>query len=231
MGNSDSKLVLREHLEKLVTQPVKFEDDAFWQDLFGVPLSVGELFELVAPDDVRKLRNERPLNASFLFKRIIYLFQNLIDESSRGKHIPGSAEKAITCVRLITRIMPFLLEDPDTDFIHVLFWRPGGYVPAVQQEFKKQAMKAQQHGEAIEAASGGDESGGAVAEEDSMVIGAELLVCLVRLLFLRGFCVGAEGIELPSNEPLPKHKVDARFLWKGRCFLYRHFCKGQPTCC
>eukprot|EP00922_Rhytidocystis_sp_ex-Travisia-forbesii_P051311 GHVS01076171.1.p1 GENE.GHVS01076171.1~~GHVS01076171.1.p1 ORF type:complete len:784 (-),score=101.79 GHVS01076171.1:124-2475(-) len=214
MGNSDSKLVLREHLEKLVTQPVKFDDDAFWQELFGVPLNVGELFELVAPDDVRKLRNERPLNASFLFKRMIYLFQNIIDESSRGKQVAGSAESAMTCIRLITRIMPFLLEDPDTDFVHVLFWRPGGYIPAVQQEFKKQLMNAQ-HGEAIEAAAGGDESAGAVAEEDNMVIGAELLVCLVRLLFLRGFCVSAEGIDLPANEALPKHKVDARFLWKG----------------
>eukprot|EP00922_Rhytidocystis_sp_ex-Travisia-forbesii_P051308 GHVS01076168.1.p1 GENE.GHVS01076168.1~~GHVS01076168.1.p1 ORF type:complete len:792 (-),score=105.76 GHVS01076168.1:117-2492(-) len=218
MGNSDSKLVLREHLEKLLTQPVKLEDEQFWIELFGGPVSVGELFELVTAHDIRKLRNERPLNASFLFKRMLHNFQNIIDEGSRGMQLSGaSADTAMACVRLITRIMPILLEDPETDFVHVLFWRPGGYVPAVQQEFKKQVINSQQMGEeAIEATSstGGTEADGVVAEED-IIIGAELLVCLVRLLFLKSFCVNAEGIELPSDEPLPKHKVDARFLWKG----------------
>eukprot|EP00921_Rhytidocystis_pertsovi_P001665 GHVQ01002832.1.p1 GENE.GHVQ01002832.1~~GHVQ01002832.1.p1 ORF type:complete len:806 (+),score=99.50 GHVQ01002832.1:455-2872(+) len=212
MGNADSKFVVREHVAQLLSEQLTLEDEQYWNSLLGTVLSVDDIFELISPEDVRKLRNDRPLNACLLFKRIVFTLQHVIEEGTRGHISSAASDSSMTCVRLLTRIMPFILEHQNTDFVQALFWRPGGYVPAVQQEFKKQ-VSGSQKAEIVEH-SGGDDPGG-VTDDDSVVLGAELLVCLIRLLFLKGFCVGAEGVVIPEDEALPKHKVDARFLWKG----------------
>lgn len=54
------------------------------------------------------------------------------------------------------------------------------------------------------------------AKSEDSILAVQILTALQRLLFVKGFTVSAPGVVIGKDEIPPKHKVDTRFLWKGK---------------
>lgn len=125
MGNSDSHASFVDGVQRLLVEDVPEDDDEFWNALFSAPMSVEDVFEVISPDNIRLLKQRRPQNLQVFLRRIIATSAAVckgVDDDSSVDTVSAS-----TAVRLLTRIVPFLLEEPDDDVVHDILWKPGGY--------------------------------------------------------------------------------------------------------
>eukprot|EP00923_Selenidium_pygospionis_P014408 GHVN01024733.1.p1 GENE.GHVN01024733.1~~GHVN01024733.1.p1 ORF type:complete len:971 (+),score=165.12 GHVN01024733.1:59-2971(+) len=271
MGNSDSRVAFREQFDSLVAEsagPTSPEEgdpsegdpsdkeatkrhslsfikdgDSFWKPFFSSNLTADDIFELVLPEDIRTIKANKPFILSIMLKKIVGEFKEALEEGNTTGKLsnPATIIKLKTCLLILTRLMPVLLENPTDEFVSILFWTRGGYVSPVQREFQRQVshdngvvravtqaddgMTTQASSNKSDQSTPADEDltrrgggGGKMANElaeDNFILGTEILSCLQRLLFLNGFCVNAPGVTISAQEHLPKHKVDTRFIWKG----------------
>ncbi|KAM3726835.1 Protein HID1 [Dirofilaria immitis] len=115
MGNSGSKINFRKAVVELTTKKSKVEEDAFWEELWASNVnSAADVFALITADDVRSLRDNSPNNLAALCYKTV-------DRITSACNCPSSilSTKVLNCVRLLTRICPYLFEDSDwKDF----FW-------------------------------------------------------------------------------------------------------------
>uniref|UniRef100_A0A0G4HK78 Dymeclin n=1 Tax=Chromera velia CCMP2878 TaxID=1169474 RepID=A0A0G4HK78_9ALVE len=196
MGNSDSKANFREQVEKLLNESVSFDDEDYWANLLVPNLSLEDIFEMISPNDVRKLRKEKQDNAVALFRRLIRCLRNTC-LWARSAEDPPTETLAVTStvLRMLTRLIPFMFEEKGDEFSNSLFWGPFVFDSDLPPEMAEVA-----------------EAEGQVGRQS---LAAQLLHYLMRLLFLKKFSVNAPGVVLAAKEPLPQHKVDTRFVWQG----------------
>ncbi|KAF4724914.1 cell wall bioproteinsis protein, partial [Perkinsus olseni] len=144
MGNSESRAVLSDYLDELGQCDLAVDTEAaplkeeFWNTIFDTPLSVEEVFEIITPEWVRNLRDERPYNMQFLLRKIVGKIEEVCstgltdhqqDEGGGSRELTlGQRTEALQCVRLLTRIAPFLLEDVEAEGTLTLLWHAGGLV-------------------------------------------------------------------------------------------------------
>ncbi|XP_072312601.1 protein HID1-like [Eucyclogobius newberryi] len=113
MGSGDSKLLFRKAVIQLTTktQPVEATDDAFWDQFWcETHTTVQDVFTLVPAAEIRAVREESPSNlATLCYKAVERLGQG----ACCG--VPSERERQIVlnCARLLTRILPYVFEDPD----------------------------------------------------------------------------------------------------------------------
>ena len=91
MGASASKIKFRESLE-----------------LWKIPSSAEEVFELLTPTNARRLRDERFDNLATLFTQATAQLCQIVETPYTIYF-----DQALNCVRVLTRILPFLLEKGD----------------------------------------------------------------------------------------------------------------------
>jgi hypothetical protein len=105
MGQSASKEKFRESVNALVSIDVSADDAEFWDELWKIPSSGQEVFELLSAKAVRKLRDDR-------FENLATLFTQAVAQLCQIVETPYSIyfDQALNCVRVLTRILPFLLE-------------------------------------------------------------------------------------------------------------------------
>ena len=84
-----------------------------------VKSNVADVFEAIAPADVRRLILEQPENLQTLFKKLMYILAKATrrpDENAEGltRDNPGAAHYSphvlLNAIRIITRVMPFIHE-------------------------------------------------------------------------------------------------------------------------
>jgi len=81
-------------------------DDAdFWDELWKIPSSAEEVFELISPTAARTLRDQRFENLATLFTQATAQLCQIV-ETPYNIYF----DQALNCVRVLTRILPFLLE-------------------------------------------------------------------------------------------------------------------------
>ncbi|XP_061702913.1 protein HID1 [Syngnathoides biaculeatus] len=113
MGGTDSKLNFRKAVIQLTTktQPVEATDDAFWDQFWAdSSTTVQDVFALVPAAEIRALREESPSNlATLCYKAVEKLVQGADSgcPSEREKHV------VLNCIRILTRILPYIFEDHD----------------------------------------------------------------------------------------------------------------------
>ncbi|XP_077413241.1 protein HID1 [Vanacampus margaritifer] len=113
MGSTDSKLNFRKAVIQLTTktQPVEATDDAFW-DMFWTDstTTVQDVFALVPAAEIRALREESPSNLATLCYKAV---EKLVQGADSG--CPSEREKQVVlnCIRILTRILPYIFEDQD----------------------------------------------------------------------------------------------------------------------
>ena len=105
MGASASREKFRESVSALVEVDVSADDADFWDELWKIPSSGEEVFELIPPAAARKLRDERFANLATLFTQATAQLCQIV-ETPYNIYF----DQALNCVRVLTRILPFLLE-------------------------------------------------------------------------------------------------------------------------
>ncbi|CAL1599846.1 unnamed protein product [Knipowitschia caucasica] len=113
MGSGDSKLLFRKAVIQLTTktQPVEANDDAFWDQFWcETNTTVQDVFALVPAAEIRAVREESPSNLATLCYKAV---EKLVLGASCG--VPSERERQVVlnCTRLLTRILPYIFEDPD----------------------------------------------------------------------------------------------------------------------
>jgi len=108
MGASASREKFRESVTALIEVDVSADDADFWDELWKIPNSGEEVFELIPPSAARKLRDERFANLATLFTQATAQLCQIV-ETPYNIYF----DQALNCVRVLTRVLPFLLEKGD----------------------------------------------------------------------------------------------------------------------
>jgi len=119
MGQSASKEKFRESVTTLIQVDVSADDADFWDELWKLAGSAEEVFELVPATAARRLRDERFDNLATLFTQAVAQLCQIV-ETPYNIYF----DQALNCVRVLTRILPFLLEKGAQRFIveHALWY-------------------------------------------------------------------------------------------------------------
>lgn len=113
MGNTDTKLNFRKAVVQLTskTQPINASDDSFWDQFWSENVTnVQDIFTLVPAPEIRALREEAPSNLATLCYKAVEKLVKAVDNSCRTQH---DQQTVLNCVRLLTRVLPYIFEDPD----------------------------------------------------------------------------------------------------------------------
>ncbi|XP_076725848.1 protein HID1 isoform X5 [Callospermophilus lateralis] len=113
MGSADSKLNFRKAVIQLTTktQPVEATDDAFWDQFWAdTATSVQDVFALVPAAEIRAVREESPSNLATLCYKAV---EKLVQGAESGCHSEKEKQVVLNCSRLLTRVLPYIFEDPD----------------------------------------------------------------------------------------------------------------------
>lgn len=89
-------------------------------ELWKLNTTPEDIFELISPDDVRQLKKERPDNLVTLFTQAVAQLCQIVHTP-----VPVYFGQALNCVRILTRILPFLLEGDlrgEDPFVERLCW-------------------------------------------------------------------------------------------------------------
>ncbi|XP_026738746.1 protein HID1 [Trichoplusia ni] len=119
MGNADTKLNFRKAVVQLTskTQPIDSSDDGFWDQFWSESVTnVQDVFALVPGAEIRALREESPNNLATLVYKAVEKLVKMVDSSCRTQR---EQQTALNCARLLTRVLPYMLEEPEW---HGFFW-------------------------------------------------------------------------------------------------------------
>uniref|UniRef100_A0AAY3ZZC1 Uncharacterized protein n=1 Tax=Denticeps clupeoides TaxID=299321 RepID=A0AAY3ZZC1_9TELE len=186
MGNTDSKLRFRKAVIQLTTstQPVEATDDAFWDQFWAdTATSIQDVFTLVPAAEIRAVREESPSNLATLCYKAV---EKLVQGAESG--CPSEKEKqiALNCCRLLSRILPYIFEDPD--------WR--GFFWSTNEE-------------------GGGGGGGDDDDDDSRPLAESLLLAIADLLFCPDFTVQSHKKSGPDSAEDMQSLDSCEYIWEA----------------
>uniref|UniRef100_A0A915EFL1 Protein HID1 n=1 Tax=Ditylenchus dipsaci TaxID=166011 RepID=A0A915EFL1_9BILA len=111
MGNAETKVDFRKAVLDLTSKNQKLDDATFWNQFWPSATSplAKDVFNMIPQADIRALRENSPNNlATLCFKSVDTLIK------ARDAMCPATDhKKVINCLRLLTRIIPFMLEDAE----------------------------------------------------------------------------------------------------------------------
>ncbi|KAI4128229.1 MAG: hypothetical protein LQ341_006699 [Variospora aurantia] len=186
MGNSDSKLVFKQGIFKLSEPRAIPADDIYWTGFWKLPESVEDVFSLFSPVDIRRARDNSLSNVETLLNALI----SRLVELSRLPAFPdldlAPSKEALNCIRIITRVLPFLYEADHLDsWEDKFFWQR-----------RKKVQKAGTGGKPEVLFEGSTSDGFEEKEEAAEVrveylkpLGEELIDTLIDLLFYINFTI------------------------------------------
>uniref|UniRef100_A0A914UZW0 Protein HID1 n=1 Tax=Plectus sambesii TaxID=2011161 RepID=A0A914UZW0_9BILA len=114
MGNADSRMNFRKAVIDLTSKkkPTETMDESFWEQ-FWSPDNVNnasDVFSLIPAAEIRALREESPNNLATLCYKAV---ERLMQAGEHSVHSAKEQQKVVNCIRLLTRILPYIFEDPD----------------------------------------------------------------------------------------------------------------------
>ncbi|GMH68225.1 hypothetical protein TL16_g04880, partial [Triparma laevis f. inornata] len=114
MGSSASRDRFLESLNSLATTAVSPEDSDFWDELWKLPTTSTEVFSTFTPALIRTIRSDQFNNLETLFTQATAQMCQIV-ETPYNIYF----DQALNCVRVLTRITPFLIEiDPKHSKVH-----------------------------------------------------------------------------------------------------------------
>ncbi|KAG8446342.1 hypothetical protein GDO86_013975, partial [Hymenochirus boettgeri] len=92
-------------------QPVEATDDAFWDQFWSdSSTSVQDVFALIPAAEIRAVREESPSNLATLCYKAV---EKLVAGANSGCTSDKEKQIVLNCARLLTRVLPYIFEDPD----------------------------------------------------------------------------------------------------------------------
>jgi hypothetical protein len=207
MGASESKLVFKQGIFKLSEEKEISADDPYWtgvraplveigpasdnSQFWELPESTEDVFSLFAPVDIRRIRDTSLPNLETLILAITSRLIILKNHPSFPDPELAPDRDALNCIRILTRILPFIYEaDNLEDWEERFFWG----------KRRKKSRKAQIATEVLfDEAHGDDMQTPKPADQDyeeAKPLAEELLDTLVDLLFFSGFTIP----QLPTSK-------------------------------
>ncbi|KAK4696457.1 hypothetical protein P7C71_g1471, partial [Lecanoromycetidae sp. Uapishka_2] len=110
MGNSDSKLVFKQGIFKLSGPDAIPPNDPYWRGFWELPESTEDVFSLFSPVDVRRARDSSLPNIETLILALTTRLCALRQHRSFPDSEVAPEKQALNCMRVLTRILPFLYE-------------------------------------------------------------------------------------------------------------------------
>ncbi|CCC12453.1 unnamed protein product [Sordaria macrospora k-hell] len=110
MGASDSKLVFKKGIFRLSEERHIPADDTYWTSFWELPETSEDVFSLFAPADVRRTRDNALENLETLILAVTSRLFVLRHHPSFPDPEIAPDSHALNCIRVLTRILPFLYE-------------------------------------------------------------------------------------------------------------------------
>ncbi|CAF4784016.1 unnamed protein product [Rotaria magnacalcarata] len=187
MGNTDSKVDFRAAIAQLAarSQQIESNDESFWDQFWSDKISnVQDIFALVPAAEIRSLRDESPSSLAILCNKLVDRLQQAAEHSCQTER---DQIAAINCVRLLTRLLPYIFEESEW---RGFFWSD---IPNGQQQTTT---------------SNGDYL-------SKPPLAQRLLQTLADLLFCPDFTVSSKKKKGPDN-PEDIHTIDScEYIWEA----------------
>ncbi|KAG8665955.1 hypothetical protein FPOAC2_11040 [Fusarium poae] len=123
MGASDSKLVFKRGIFRLCEERHIPADDAYWTSFWELPESSEDVFSLFTPTDIRRTRDRALENLETLILAVTSRLFILRHHPSFPDPELAPEREALNCVRVLTRILPYLYEkDSLGEWEQQFFW-------------------------------------------------------------------------------------------------------------
>ncbi|KAF1813734.1 hypothetical protein P152DRAFT_506593 [Eremomyces bilateralis CBS 781.70] len=186
MGASDSKLTFKQGIFKLSEQRNIPADDPYWRGFWELPESAEDVFSLFSPIDVRRTRDTFLENLETLLLAVTSRLVVLRNHPSFPNDDLAPERDALNCIRVLTRILPYIYEAPHLDDWEAkFFWGAR----------RKRTRKSQLSSRSEVLFDGTDASADEPPEpepefEDAKPLAEELIDTLIDLLFYSEFTIG-----------------------------------------
>ncbi|KAJ2974069.1 hypothetical protein NUW58_g8777 [Xylaria curta] len=110
MGASDSKLVFKKGIFRLSEERHIPADDPYWTSFWELPESSEDVFSLFSPADIRRTRDRAIENLETLILAVTSRLFILRHHPSFPDAEFAPERDALNCIRILTRILPYLYE-------------------------------------------------------------------------------------------------------------------------
>lgn len=110
MGASDSKLSFKQGIFRLSEPKVIPADDAYWTGFWELPESAEDIFSLFSSADIRRTRDNNLANLETLILAVTSRLCILRNHPSFPDPELAPERDALNCIRVLTRILPFVYE-------------------------------------------------------------------------------------------------------------------------
>ncbi|CAJ0753766.1 6874_t:CDS:10 [Entrophospora sp. SA101] len=193
MGATDSKLAFRKGVFRLFEERNIGPNDEYWSQFWILPETSEDVFSLIGAQDIRRVRDHARENLETLilktFERILVVV--------RAPDFPSpqnSILHLLNCIRILTRIMPFIFESEDMEE-----WEENFFWTAQTRKSKKNRKLEVVVDNSIEETNNyesqninnTDENNENINYTESIEtippLGERLLSVVIELLFLAGF--------------------------------------------
>lgn len=215
MGGASSKQTFTKLVQALLEKEIKPDDHEFWDELWRTVLTPQEVFEIISPDDVRKLITDRPSHVKTLFTQAVAQLYQLVETP-----YPVYFEQALNCMRILARVLPLLLES-DEKYVWELLWN--------KRMVKNQAtMPSSEEGkgeEGVGADSSLDVTSASIGDiQESEPLAVILINTIFHLMFLPDLTVEDPGEDFNEND-VNSPAFKAALMWApgvGKCMEMRY---------
>ncbi|OOO08405.1 hypothetical protein OAory_01097010 [Aspergillus oryzae] len=183
MGASESKLVFKQGIFRLSEERDIPADDPYWARFWELPESTEDVFSLFTPADIRRTRDNALSNFETLLLSVTSRLSILKNHPSFPDPELAPDRDALNCIRILTRILPFVYEAEHLeDWEDKFFWG----------RRKKKTREAQVAAEILFDEAQAEEprtSPGPNDYEEVKPLAEELIDTLVDLLFYTDFTI------------------------------------------
>ncbi|KNG84629.1 hypothetical protein ANOM_006164 [Aspergillus nomiae NRRL 13137] len=123
MGASESKLVFKQGIFRLSEEKDIPADDPYWARFWELPESTEDVFSLFTPADIRRTRDNALSNFETLLLSVTSRLSILKNHPSFPDPELAPDRDALNCIRILTRILPFVYEAEHLeDWEEKFFW-------------------------------------------------------------------------------------------------------------
>ena len=123
MGAQESKLTFKSNVFQLVERAEIPADDPYWTSFWELPESVEDVFSLFSPADIRRTRDASLQNLETLILAMTSRLIALKNHPSFPDPEIAPERDALNCIRVLTRILPFVYEaDHLNEWEERFFW-------------------------------------------------------------------------------------------------------------
>jgi hypothetical protein len=181
-------------LDSSAPHPSQTNHLQFW----SLPESAEDIFSLISPSDIRRVRDSAPENLQTLLLSLTSRLFVLRHHPAFPDAELAPAKEALNCIRVLTRIFPFLFETDDLgEWQHRFWWTPqtragttGWGVPKGEGQEERETLfnGGQQEGDIPLVSANASRSSGEDVVEKKPLAG-ELLDTLLDFLSFAGFTV------------------------------------------